>query len=103
MYVREQKAIALEDAIRKMTSLAAAQVKIRDRGIIRPAMMADITVFDMNRIEDKATYVDPMHYSLGIVHVLVNGKAVVRDGKITDERPGRPLRGPGYRPRPSAN
>ncbi len=103
MYVRDQHAIALEEAIRKMTSLAAAQVGIRDRGIIRPGMMADITVFDMNRVQDKATYVDPMHYSVGVMDVLVNGKAVVRDGKITDERPGRPLRGPGYRPRPAAN
>jgi N-acyl-D-amino-acid deacylase len=62
-------------------------------------MAADITVFDPDKVRDVATFEDPNHYSEGILYVLVNGKAVVRDGKITEERPGRILRGPGYRRR----
>jgi N-acyl-D-amino-acid deacylase len=82
-----------------MTSLPAIRVGLLDRGILRPGMAADITVFDPNKIRDVGTFEDPNHYSEGVVHVLVNGKAVVQNGKITDERPGRILRGPGYRRR----
>jgi N-acyl-D-aspartate/D-glutamate deacylase len=60
-------------------------------------MMADITIFDPATIRDVATFEDPNHYSAGIKHVFVNGKRVVADGKMTAERPGRPLHGPGYR------
>lgn len=95
-YVRNQHAMSLEEAVRKMTSLAASRVGIMDRGILRPGMMADITVFDPATIQDKATYNDPLRYSVGVKYVFVNGRPVVLDGKITDERPGRPLRGPGY-------
>jgi dihydroorotase/N-acyl-D-amino-acid deacylase len=95
-YVREQHAMRLEEAVRKMTSLAAARVGLLDRGILRPGMMADIAVFDPNTIRDVATFTDPNHYSAGVADVLVNGRAVILDGQITDERPGRALRGPGY-------
>jgi N-acyl-D-aspartate/D-glutamate deacylase len=61
-------------------------------------MAADITVFDPATIRDAATFADPNHYAVGVKHVFVNGQAVVKDGTITDARPGRPLRGPGYRP-----
>lgn len=96
-YVRDEHDMGLEEAVRKMTSLAASRVGIMDRGILRPGMMADIAVFDPATVQDVATYTDPLRYSAGIKDVLVNGRAVVLDGKITDERPGRALRGPGYR------
>ncbi len=97
-YVRDEHLITLEEAIRKMTSKAATRVHLTDRGVLRPGMMADITIFDPVAIRDVSTFDDPNHYSIGIRHVLVNGKRVVADGKITSERPGRPLRGPGSRP-----
>jgi dihydroorotase/N-acyl-D-amino-acid deacylase len=95
-YVREEKLLTLEEAVRKMTSRSAARVGLQDRGILRPGMAADITIFDPNTVEDVATFEDPNHYSVGIRYVLVNGKAVVEEGKITAERPGRILRGPGF-------
>ena len=88
--------MSLEEAVRKVTSLAASRVGITDRGILRPGMMADITVFDPATIADVATYNDPLRYSVGVKYVFVNGKAVVFEGKITNERPGRALLGPGY-------
>jgi dihydroorotase/N-acyl-D-amino-acid deacylase len=98
-YVREEKLLTLEEAIRKMTSRPALRVGLLDRGILRPGMAADVTVFDPRTIRDVATFEDPNHYSAGVRFVLVNGRFVVREGKITDERPGRVLRGPGYRKR----
>ncbi len=94
-YVRDQKVLRLEEAIRKMTSQPAARVHLQDRGILRPGMAADVTVFDPAAIRDVATFEDPMHYSVGVRYVLVNGRPVVADGKITGERPGRALKGPG--------
>jgi dihydroorotase/N-acyl-D-amino-acid deacylase len=96
-YVREEHLLTLEDAIRKMTSRPAARVGLVDRGILRPGMIADITIFDPATIHDVATFTDPNHYSVGVRWVLVNGKVAVRDGKITAERPGHALRGPGWR------
>lgn len=95
VYVREQNAMRLEEAVRKMTSLAASRVGLEDRGILRPGMFADITVFNAQSIKDVATFLEPMHYSVGVRYVFVNGRPVVWNGAITDERPGRPLRGPG--------
>jgi N-acyl-D-amino-acid deacylase len=97
-YVREQHVSSLEEAVRKMTSKAAARVHLNDRGVLRPGLKADITIFDPATIRDRATFDDPKHYSVGVKHVLVNGRRVVADGAITNERPGVPLRGPGYRP-----
>jgi dihydroorotase/N-acyl-D-amino-acid deacylase len=94
-YVREQKALRLEEAIRKMTSQPAARVHLQDRGILRPGLAADVTVFDPATIRDVATFENPMHYAVGVRYVLVNGRAVVFDGKMTGERPGRALKGPG--------
>jgi dihydroorotase/N-acyl-D-amino-acid deacylase len=93
-YVRDQHVLTLEEAIRKMTSKAAARVHLEDRGILRPGLMADITIFDPATIRDAATFNDPNHYAVGVLHVFVNGKRVVADGAMTDERSGRPLRGP---------
>ena len=95
-YVRDEKLLTMEEAIRKMTSRPAVRVGLHDRGILRPGMAADITVFDPATIHDVATFEDPNHYSAGIRHVFVNGRAVVANGAVTSERPGRPLRGPGY-------
>jgi N-acyl-D-amino-acid deacylase len=97
-YVRDEHLLTLEEAVRKMTSKAAARVHLADRGILRPGLAADITVFDPNTIRDVATFEQPNRYAAGIRHVFVNGRRVVADGAITAERPGRPLRGPGYRP-----
>lgn len=97
-YSRDEHTMSLEEAVRKMTSLAASRVGIMDRGILRPGMMADIAVFDPAAIKDVATYNDPLRYSVGVKDVFVNGRPVLLDGKITDERPGRALRGPGYKP-----
>ncbi len=94
-YVRDEKVLRLEEAIRKMTSQPATRVHLQDRGILRPGMAADVTVFDPVTIRDVATFENPMHYSVGVRYVLVNGRAVLADGKITSERPGRALKGPG--------
>ncbi|HEY6291237.1 MAG TPA: D-aminoacylase [Terriglobia bacterium] len=96
-YVRTEHTMGLEEAIRKMTSQAASRVGIADRGILRPGMMADLVVFDASAIRDVATYNNPLRYSVGVKDVFVNGRPVVLDGRITDERPGKALRGPGYR------
>ncbi|MFI5178795.1 MAG: amidohydrolase family protein [Vicinamibacterales bacterium] len=94
-YVRDEHVLTLEEAIRKMTSRAAIRVGLSDRGLLRPGFAADIVVFDPATIHDVATFEDPTHYSVGIKWVLVNGRAVVADGKMTAERPGQVLRGPG--------
>jgi N-acyl-D-amino-acid deacylase len=96
IYTREQHTMSLEEAVRKMTSLAASRVGLLDRGILRPGAFADIAVFDPKTIRDAATFSDPMHYSVGVRYVFVNGRPVVWDAQVTDERPGRPLRGTGY-------
>ncbi len=95
MYVRDERLLTLEDAVRKMTSRPAARVGLLDRGVLRPGMAADVTVFDPATIRDVSTFTDPTHYAVGVRHVYVNGRAVVSDGRITAERPGRVLRGPG--------
>jgi dihydroorotase/N-acyl-D-amino-acid deacylase len=95
-YVRELGLLPLEAAVRKMTSLAAQRVGLTERGLIRPGMFADVTVFDPATVADRATFEDPHRPSVGIVHVFVNGTAVLRDGHLTRARPGRGLRGPGY-------
>jgi dihydroorotase/N-acyl-D-amino-acid deacylase len=94
-YVRDEHLLTLEEAIRKMTSRAAIRVGLIDRGILRPGFAADVVLFDPATIHDVATFEDPTHYSVGIRWVLVNGRAVVADGKPTAERPGQVLRGPG--------
>ena len=96
-FVRDEHLLTLEEAVRKMTSRAALRVSLTDRGVLRPGMIADVTVFDPAAIRDVATFNDPNHYSVGVRHVIVNGRVAVRDGKITSERAGRALRGPGYK------
>jgi N-acyl-D-aspartate/D-glutamate deacylase len=91
-YVRDERVLTLEEAVRKMTSLPARRVRLLDRGIVRPGMAADLVVFDLARVRDVATFEKPLQYSEGISHVVVNGRVVLDDGKMTSERPGRPLR-----------
>ncbi|HJQ10857.1 MAG TPA: D-aminoacylase [Gemmatimonadaceae bacterium] len=97
-YVREDSVITLEFAIRKMTSLAAQRVGINDRGLLKPGMYADITIFDPNTVIDNATFENPSQVATGINYVLVNGVPVVDNGRVTNALPGRALRGRGYRP-----
>lgn len=94
-YVRELRVLRLEDAIRRMTSLPAADFQFADRGQLRPGAWADIVVFDPAKVQDHATYEDPHHYATGFAWVFVNGVAVVEQDRHTDARPGRALRGPG--------
>ncbi len=98
-YVRELKLITLEEAVRKMTSLPASRMRLRDRGLLRPGMAADIVAFDPDTVRERSTYADPNHYSQGFEYVAVNGQLVVDGGKITDARPGRSILGPGVRPK----
>jgi N-acyl-D-amino-acid deacylase len=98
-YVREEKLLPLEEAVRKMTSLPASRMGLQDRGLVRPGMMADLVAFDPDTVRDVATFADPLHYSEGIPYVAVNGQLGVDGGIITAARPGRSLKGPGYRPR----
>ena len=95
-YVREERIIALEEAIRKLTSLPAGNLRIRDRGQLTAGYFADVVVFDPAKIQDHATYEDPHQYATGIVHVWVNGTQVLRDGEHTGATPGRVVRGPGW-------
>ena len=96
-YVREEKILQLEEAVRKMTSLPAQRLGLSDRGLLRAGMHADITVFDLSRVIDRATFEEPHRFSDGIVHVLVNGVAVIEAGKVTGKLPGRALKGRGFR------
>jgi N-acyl-D-aspartate/D-glutamate deacylase len=95
-YARDQKLFPLEFAVRKMTSLAAQRVGLRDRGLVKPGMYADITVFNPATVLDRATFEQPHQTSVGIEYVFVNGQLVLKKGQITKARPGRGLRGPGY-------
>jgi dihydroorotase/N-acyl-D-amino-acid deacylase len=95
-YVRDEKLLPLEEAVRKMTSLPASRMGLADRGLLRPGMYADLVAFDADAVRDVSTFADPLHYSAGIPFVAVNGQLVVDGGRITDARPGRALRGPGF-------
>lgn len=95
-YVREKQVLALPDAIRKMTSFPAWRVGLHDRGILRPGMKADITVFDDGTIQDTATFERPHQYAQGVHTVIVNGAVIFENGQMTPARPGRVLRGAAY-------
>jgi N-acyl-D-aspartate/D-glutamate deacylase len=92
VYVRERGVLKLEDAVRKMTSLSASKIGIRDRGELRTGNFADVTIFDPAKVIDKATYTAPFAYPEGIEYVIVNGQVVLDRGKHTDAMPGRALR-----------
>ena len=94
-YVREEKLISLEEAVRKMTSANAAKIRIYDRGLLRPGQWADVTVFNPNTIIDNATFEKPHQYATGVEYVIVNGKIVLEHGRHTGARPGAILYGQG--------
>ena len=92
LYARDLKLLALEDAVRKMTALAASRLRLRDRGVLREGARADVVVFDPARVLDTATYDDPHRYPVGIEHVIVGGGLALEAGETTPERHGRFLR-----------
>jgi N-acyl-D-amino-acid deacylase len=96
-YVRDEKVIALEEAVRRLTSFPAQTLGIGSRGMLRPGYFADVVVFDPATIQDHATFERPHQYSTGVAHVFVNGVQVLRDGEHTGAKPGRVVRGPGWR------
>ena len=101
-YVRDEPVLSLPEAIRKMTSWPATRMRLAGRGALKEGNWADVVVFDLATIQDKATYEQPMQYPAGIEYVVVNGQLVVDQGKHTGARPGMVLYGPGYEiaPRP---
>ncbi len=96
-YVREEGVIPLEEAVRKLTSLPADNLNIRKRGVLRPGFFADVVVFDPSTITDNATFAEPHQYASGVSDVFVNGTHVVAGGEHTGAKPGRVVRGPGWR------
>ena len=96
-YVREENVLTIEEAIRKMTSLPAETLRLDRRGMLKEGHFADIVVFDPETAQDHATYENPHQYSTGILHVIVNGVPVLRDGEHTGAKPGRVVRGPGWK------
>jgi N-acyl-D-amino-acid deacylase len=97
-YVREDKKLTLEDAVRKFSSLPAQRMRFTDRGVLKAGMWADVVVFDPATIHDLATFETPNQLSQGMEYVLVNGVPVIEQGKMTGARPGKVLRGAGYTP-----
>jgi N-acyl-D-amino-acid deacylase len=96
-YVRDETVIPLEEAIRKLTSLPADTLRVKERGRLQPNYFADVVVFDPATIADRSTYEKPHQYATGVRHVFVNGTQVVRDGEHTGAKPGRVVRGPGWK------
>jgi N-acyl-D-amino-acid deacylase len=96
-YVRDEKALGLAEAVRRLTSLPADNLRIADRGRLKRGLYADLAVFDPATIADRATYERPHQYAVGMRHVFVNGVQVLRDGEHTGATPGRFVRGPGWR------
>ncbi len=97
-YVRDERVIPLEEAVRRLTSFPADNLKIRERGRLEEGYFADVVVFDPATIQDRATFAEPHQYSTGVQHVLVNGVPVLSNGEHTGATPGRVVRGPGYQP-----
>ena len=95
-YVREENVLTLEEAIRRMTSLPAQKFQLKDRGLLKEGMAADIVIFDAASVKDNSTFDQPHQYSTGFQFILVNGEVVVENAKHTGTRSGRSLKGPGY-------
>ena len=95
-YVRDQNVIPLEEAIRRLTTLPAHNLRLRRRGALEPGYYADVVVFDPQAIQDHATFDEPHQLSTGVVHVFVNGEHVLQDGEHTGALPGQVVRGPGW-------
>lgn len=97
-YVREEKKLTLEEAIRKFTALPAQRMRLADRGVLKSGMWADVVIFDPATVQDKATFENPNQLAEGMQYVLVNGVPVIAEGKMTGALPGKVLRGPGFVP-----
>lgn len=97
-YVREEKALTIEDAIRKFSAMPAERMRLTDRGVLKAGMWADVVVFDLATVRDRATFDNPNQLSEGMECVLVNGVPVIDQGKMTGALPGKVLRGAGYVP-----
>jgi len=97
-YVREEKVLTLQDAIRKFSALPAQRMRLTDRGVLKAGMWADVVIFDPATVRDRATFDNPNQFSEGMDYVLVNGVPVIDQGKMTGTLPGKVLRGPGYVP-----
>jgi dihydroorotase/N-acyl-D-amino-acid deacylase len=97
-YVREERRMRLEEAIRKFTSLPASRLRLADRGVLKAGMWADIVVFDPQTITERSTFSAPNQLAVGMQWVLVNGVPVIADGAATQALAGQVLRGPGVRP-----
>jgi len=95
-FVRDEKVISMEDAIYKLTTLPATNLKLKKRGALKEGYFADVVVFDANTIQDNATFQEPHQYATGMQHVFVNGEQVIKDGDHTSATPGRFVRGPGW-------
>lgn len=96
-YVRDENVISIEEAVRKLTSLPASNLKINKRGSLTEGYFADLAIFNPDTIQDHATFAEPHQYSTGMVHVFVNGQQVLKDGEHTGATPGQVVRGPGYK------
>jgi N-acyl-D-amino-acid deacylase len=96
-YVRDEKVVALEEAVRRLSLFPAENLKLKNRGALRPGWFADVVVFDPAKIQDRATYDQPHQFATGMRHVFVNGVQVLRDGEHTGAKPGRFVRGPGWK------
>jgi N-acyl-D-amino-acid deacylase len=96
-YVREEKVITLQEAIRKLSKLPASNLKIKNRGELKTGYFADIVIFDPATIKDNATFENPHQFAEGMIHVLVNGVPVLKDGEHTGAKPGRFVKGPGWK------
>lgn len=96
-YVRDEKVISLQEAIRKLTSLPAKNLGLKRRGLLVPGNYADIVLFDPSAVRDLATYEKPHQFATGIVDVFVNGVQVIHDGEHTGAKPGRFVHGPGWK------
>ncbi len=96
-YVRDQKVVSLAEGIRRLTSLPASNLGLRDRGLLRPGLVADVAVFDPATIADRSTFAKPMQYATGVHHVFVNGVQVLKDGEPTGAKPGRFVKGASWK------
>lgn len=98
-YVRDEKLIPLQEAVRRLTLLPAENLRIQRRGRLAPGYFADVVVFDPDKVQDHATFKQPHQYATGMVHVFVNGVQVLKEGEHTGAKPGRVVRGPGWQPK----
>ena len=96
-YSRDEKVLPLQQAVYQLSKLPATNMKLQKRGELKVGNYADIVIFDPNAVRDNATFAKPHQYATGMIHVFVNGVQVLKDGEHTDAKPGRFVKGPGYK------